>query len=119
MKHVFFISDFFNEFFNESSFSSTFNNSSFGFEAPKDDDKNFNKVEEVKENENFKIKKETWTSVDGNITFTRTSTESKKAPEVQKNIDKKKLEKLMANAVAAQNFEEAAKLRDELKKLNA
>lgn len=83
---------------------------------PKENDANFNKTEEVSETETHKIKKETWTSLDGSQSFVRTVRESK-APKQEQTVTVEKLEKLLDEAVRKMEYEEAARIRDEIKKL--
>jgi excinuclease UvrABC helicase subunit UvrB len=81
---------------------------------PKEDDKNFNKTEEITETETHKVKKETWVSLDGTQTYVRTISESK-APPKSVGVTKEKLERLLDEAIRKQEFEEAARIRDEIK----
>lgn len=82
---------------------------------PKDNDSRFNKEVEESETETHIIKKETWISTDGTSKFTRTYSESKNKPKV----DVKVLESLLKEAVEKEEYEKAAQLRDEIKKLKS
>lgn len=107
------IQDLFNNSF---SFSSNF---SFGEDIengfPADDDKNFNKTEEVSETDTHTITKYVWTSVDGSMKFSRTTKQSKAQGSIKPS--KEDLESQLKTAIAEQNFEEACKLRDQIKLL--
>lgn len=81
---------------------------------PKDGDPNYNKTVEETETDTHIIKKETWISTDGTSKFTRTYSESKK--QIPK-IDVKVLESALKDAVEKEEFEKAAQLRDEIKKI--
>lgn len=83
---------------------------------PKDDDENFNKTVEEIETDSHIIKKETWISTDGTSKFTRTLSESKKQ---KPKIDVKELESKLKEAIEKEEFEKAAQLRDEIRKLKA
>ena len=82
---------------------------------PKDNDSRFNKEVEESETDTHIIKKETWISTDGTSKFTRTYSESKNKPKV----DVKVLESLLKEAVEKEEYEKAAQLRDEIKKLKS
>jgi hypothetical protein len=119
-------SNFFDSFFGEADF---FNSPFFslgrmhispkmdeGF--PKEGDPNFNKTEENVETENHTIKKEIWTSLDGSQRFERSSMVSKLDKNaLPKAPTKKEVQALLDAAVEKQDFEEAIKLRDQLKNL--
>jgi len=81
---------------------------------PKDNDSRYNKTVEETETDTHIIKKETWISTDGSSKFTRTYSESKLKPKV----DVKVLESALKEAIEKEEFEKAAQLRDEIKKLN-
>jgi hypothetical protein len=89
-----------------------------GNDFPAVDDPNFNHTEEVVENENHTIKKETWTSIDGTQSFQRISTQSKRTHKALKEPSKEELKQLMDKAVEDQQFEKAIEYRDKLKKLD-
>ncbi len=101
------------------SYSSTGFNLMSGFDDgfPKDDDKNYNKVIAVTETDTHTTKKETWTSIDGKTTYVRTTSESKLGKEDKSKVSKEKLEELLDQAIRRQAFEEAARIRDEIKSL--
>ena len=83
---------------------------------PKDDDKNYNKVVETTETDTHSVKKETWTSLDGKSTYVRkTSTAKAKPAEENPKVKKELLERLLDEAIRKQQFEEAARIRDEIK----
>ena len=83
---------------------------------PGDKDKNYNKTEEVFENETHITKTEKWVSVDGSRTFSRTTSESKLKP---KELTAKEIKSLLDKAVENQDFEKAIELRDKLKSIEA
>ena len=100
-------------------FNNLFKDDSFGDEKiPDDNDKNFNKTEENGEDGDSKWKKEVWKSLDGKSTFSRFTSESKMPAGTKRVANKKDLEKLLHQAVKEQDFEQAAKLRDQIKNLN-
>lgn len=83
---------------------------------PKDEDKNYNKVVETTETDTHSVRKETWTSLDGRSTYVRTTSTSKMKPEEEKpKVTKEFLENLLDQAIRKQQFEEAARIRDEIK----
>jgi hypothetical protein len=84
------------------------------FKIPSDDDKNFNKKIEEFDNDTHVIKVETWTSIDGNTSFKRTTSTSKG---VTNEVKIKDLEKELENAVRNEDFESAIILRDKIKNL--
>ncbi|MEK6829736.1 MAG: UvrB/UvrC motif-containing protein [Nanoarchaeota archaeon] len=101
------------DFFGESLFSMSSDNMSF----PEEGDPNFHKSEEIQETDGHFIKRETWVSIDGTQKMERTTSQSKyKAPELREP-SKEDLKMLMDQAVANQDFEKAAELRDKIKKL--
>ena len=112
-----------NSFFNDDIFTSEFTSFStlkslgeHGLEFPADNDKSFNKTEELIDSETHTIKKEVWTSVSGNQRFKRVSRSSK---EQEKLVETKENLKLLLNkAVEDQDFEKAIELRDKITKLN-
>lgn len=83
---------------------------------PKDDDSNYNKVVEETETDTHIVKKETWISTDGTSKFTRTYSESKNK---KTKVDVTELESALKKAIEKEDFEKAAQLRDEIKKLKA
>ncbi len=83
---------------------------------PKDNDTRYNKTVEETETDTHIIKKETWISTDGTSKYTRTYSESK--PQFSK-IDVKVLEYQLKKAVEKEEFEKAAQLRDQIKKLKS
>lgn len=83
---------------------------------PKEDDSNFNKTVEEVETDTHTIKTEKWKSIDGKTSYTRTYMESK-VKNIGKNIEQLKLE--MKEAIEKENFEQAAKIRDEIKKVKS
>jgi len=83
---------------------------------PKENDSNYNKVVEETETETHIIKKETWISTDGTSKFTRTYSESKNQ---KPKVDVKVLESKLKEAIEKEEFEIAAQLRDQIKKLKA
>ena len=85
---------------------------------PRDKDKNYNKTEEVFEDETHITKTEKWVSVDGSRTFSRTTSESKLKPK-SKELSKKEIQSLLDKAVESQDFEKAIELRDKLKSIEA
>ncbi len=83
---------------------------------PKDNDNRYNKTVEETETDTHIIKKETWISTDGTSKYTRTYSESKS--QIPK-IDVKVLESQLKEAVEKEEFEKAAQLRDQIKKLKS
>lgn len=83
---------------------------------PKENDSNYNKVVEETETETHIIKKETWISKDGTSKFTRTYSESKNQ---RPKVDVKVLESKLKEAIEKEEFEMAAQLRDQIKKIKA
>lgn len=111
---------FSDEFLSDSFFSMSrmnFSNEVDNDGFPKDGDPNFNKTEEVIDSGTHSIKKETWTSVDGTQTFSRTSMMSKQTSKSLKEPTKEELKLLMDKAVEEQEFEKAIEYRDKLNKL--
>ncbi len=98
--------DLFDLFSKENLFENIMSNNS-----PKENDPNWNKTVEEFENNGFVTKKETWISSDGTSKYVKTYTESKK------NVDVKELESALKIAVEKEEFEKAAELRDQIKKL--
>lgn len=107
--YLFDISDLFLTSLNNIDFGDLSKIDSKGF--PKDNDANFNKEVEEIETETHVIKKETWISTDGTSKYVRTYSESKKP-----KVDVKELESKLKLAIEKEEFEMAAKLRDEIKK---
>lgn len=118
---------FFDEFFKDDFFSSQYTSSfkiygdasdSLSFSYPTDDDKNFNKTEEISETDTHTIKKEVWTSINGSSNvYERITKMSKQKP---KEMDKQTMESLkikLDEALKVQNYEKACEIRDEMKKL--
>lgn len=83
---------------------------------PKDNDTRYNKTVEETETNTHIIKKETWISTDGTSKFSRTYSESKKQ---KPKVDVKVLESALKDAIDKEEFEKAAQLRDQIKKLKA
>lgn len=112
---------FFEEAFNSSFFSRRNSFSSLGSfgsdnSFPSDDDVNFNKTTEEFENDNHVVKKEVWVSVDGTQRFERTTSQSKYEKTKPAELTKEDLKLMLNKAVENQEFEEAIRLRDEIKK---
>jgi len=118
-----FFDNFFGDSFSDSFFSSrrtSFNllgNFDSGDSFPADDDENFSKTTEEVETGNHIIKKEVWISNDGSQRFERTTSQSKSAKSKPAELSKKDLQLMLDKAVEEQNYEEAIRLRDEMKKL--
>lgn len=87
-----------------------FTQSSGSMDFPKDDDPNWSKTVETSETKFHKVIKETWISSDGGIRMERFSTEVKEKP-----VDIGKLKRLLQKAVASEDYEKAAELRDKIK----
>ena len=104
MRKIYYLFDLVDLFSNENIFENKMN-------YPKDGDKNWNKTTEEFESNGMTIKKETWVSLDGTSTYVKTYTENKKS------IDAKELESALKIAVEKEEYEKAAKLRDQIKKL--
>jgi len=85
---------------------------------PSDTDKNYNKTEEVVENETHILKTEKWVSIDGTKTFSRTTSESKTKPK-SKELKTKELKTLLDKAIEEQDFEKAIQIRDEIKSIES
>ena len=103
--------DLFNELndFNKSRFE--IDNSQF----PSENDPNFNKVVNESETTTHTTKEEVWTSLDGSKIFRRVIVESKSKSIPHKDI--KLLEQELKDAISSENFEKAAEIRDEIKKI--
>lgn len=86
-----------------------FSQSSGSLDFPKDGDPNWSKVVETFETKSHIITKETWTSKEGFLKMERVTTDFKKVQDVGK------LKKLLAKAVANEDYEKAAELRDKIK----
>ncbi len=83
---------------------------------PKENDPRYNKTIEETETESHIVRKETWISTDGTSKFSRTYSESKKQkPKFDVNV----LESELKKAIEKEEFERAALLRDEIKKLKS
>lgn len=106
MRKLYLFTDLFDELFKN------FEMNSDGF--PKENDSNFNKTVEESETDTHVIKNEVWKSVDGSQIYKRTTMQSK-TKSIQKDIEKLKLE--MKKAVESEDFETAARLRDEIKSI--
>lgn len=85
--------------------------SDFSTRKPNDKSPEWSKTVEEFENDTHTIKKETWLSPDGTSKYVKTYSEPKR------KVDVKELEARMAIAVEKEEFEEAARLRDEIKRL--
>lgn len=83
---------------------------------PKENDPRYNKTVEETDTPTHIIKKETWISTDGTSKFTRTYTESKQQ---KPKVDVKVLESALKDAIEKEEYEKAAQLRDEIKKLKS
>jgi excinuclease UvrABC helicase subunit UvrB len=81
--------------------------------TPKENDPNWTKTVEEFQNGDFITKKEIWTSIDGTSKYVKTYTESKK----KRSEDVKMLESELKIAVEKEEYEKAAKLRDQIKEL--
>lgn len=95
--------NFFNEFFN-------FKPIDFSVDL---DEKNFDKEIEETKTDTHNIKTEVWKDGDGNEVYRKTYMTSLNKPKPSLNSLKKKMEL----AAKQENFEEAAKLRDQIKEL--
>lgn len=91
---------------------SLFNNSIFGMEFPKENDANWSKTVESLNTETHIIKKEKWISKDGKSTMERFISELKST----KTLDSLKND--LKKAIESEDFEKAAEIRDEIKKLS-
>lgn len=107
MRKLYLFTDLFDELFNMK-----FDMSSDNF--PKENDPNFNLTVEESETDTHVIKNEIWKSIDGSQVYKRTTMQSK-SKYLQKDIEQLKLE--MKKAVESEDFETAAKLRDEIKSI--
>lgn len=88
--------------------------------TPKEGDKNFNKMEEISETPTHKLKKEVWTSLDGTHHYQRSVFQSKSAARPPNNeITLENLKVKKQQAIEAQDYETAAKIRDEIKRLES
>lgn len=83
----------------------------FSTRQPKDESPEWSKTVEEFENDTHAIRKETWVSSDGASRYVRTYSEPKR------KVDVVELESRMKMAVEKEEFEEAARLRDEIKRL--
>jgi excinuclease UvrABC helicase subunit UvrB len=108
--YLFDLSDLFLNSFGNYNYDLVNNSKNVSKDFPKDNDQNFNKEVEEFETETHKLKKETWISIDGTLTYTRTTSESKK-PKVDVSI----LESELKKAIEQEEYERAAKLRDEIR----
>lgn len=86
-------------------------NDSFSTKQPKKNEPEWSKTVEEFEDDTHTTRKETWVSSDGTSRYVRTYTEPKR------KVDVKELESRMKIAVEKEEFEEAARLRDEIKRL--
>lgn len=114
MRHFFInLSDLFN-MFDDYDYDYGFNNDyDHGHKNEKIDESKFNKEVEEFETDTHIVKKEVWTSIDGTSKYVKTYSQSKKAS----SSNLLKLEKELENAVKSENYEKAAELRDEIKKI--
>jgi excinuclease UvrABC helicase subunit UvrB len=110
-----FLSSFFDSLFNEDSFHFSISGKLSDVSFPQDDNKNFNKTEEISETETHMIKKEVWTSINGGQRFERTTKQTKSKAKLKQSKDE--LTVKLNEAIQAQDFENACKLRDEIKQL--
>ena len=76
---------------------------------PKDDDPNWSKTIETSETKHHTIKKETWVSKDGSVKMERFTTELKQ------RVDVSRLKRQLKQAVASEDYEKAAELRDKIR----
>lgn len=83
------------------------NNGSMKF--PKDDDPNWSKTEEITETKTHTIKVETWTAKDNSCKMQRSTSTTKNV------VDVKRLKSMLDKAVANEDYEKAAELRDKIK----
>jgi excinuclease UvrABC helicase subunit UvrB len=83
-------------------------------EESKDLEKNFNKVEEISETDTHTVKRERWVDPNGQVSFTRIITTVKAQPKDDK-VTIERLEKCLDECIRKQEFEEAARIRDEIK----
>ena len=95
--------DFFNDFFNLKPVE-------FSFDL---DEKDFDKVIEETKTDTHSIKTEVWKDTDGNEVYRKTYMNSLNKPKPNIRTLKKKMEL----AVKQEHFEDAAKLRDQIKQL--
>lgn len=86
-------------------------NDSFSTKQPNKKEPEWSKTVEEFEDDTHTTRKETWVSSDGTSRYVRTYTEPKR------KVDVKELESRMKLAVEKEEFEEAARLRDEIKRL--
>lgn len=86
-------------------------NDSFSTKQPNKKEPEWSKTVEEFEDDTHTTRKETWVSSDGTSRYVRTYTEPKR------KVDVKELESRMRIAVEKEEFEEAARLRDEIKRL--
>lgn len=84
---------------------------SFSTNQPRKSEPEWSKTVEEFEDDTHNIRKETWVSPDGTSRYVRTYSEPKR------KVDVKELESRMKEAVEKEEFEEAARLRDEIKRL--
>jgi len=111
-----FFSSFFDSFFNEDSFHLSISGKlGEDLSFPQDDNKNFNKTEEISETETHTIKKEVWTNINGGQRFERTTKQTKSKAQLKPSKDELTLK--LNEAIQAQDFEKACTLRDEIKLL--
>lgn len=83
---------------------------------PKENDPNFNKKIEEIETDTHIITKEIWTSVDGTESYSRTTSKSKS------KISNKSIESLRSDlklAIDSENYEKAAEIRDQIRKIES
>ena len=76
---------------------------------PKDDDPNWSKTVETSETKHHIIKKETWISKDGGVRMERFTTE------IKQKVDVGRLKRQLKQAVANEDYEKAAELRDKIR----
>jgi hypothetical protein len=91
-----------------SSFFSNISESSF----PKKDDPNFSYTEESVDGKDHITTRETWTSLDGSVNFSRVISTPKKKEETHETISAQ-----IKEAVLAEDYEKAAKLKKQLTKI--
>ena len=99
----------------------SFFNMNDGFNSyPSDDDPNFKKTIDEIDNGSHTIKIETFKSLDGSIIYKRTSMVSKSSPNLSEGKKEellKILQKDLDLAVDNEEYEKAAEIRDQIKKI--
>jgi|688.fasta_scaffold161277_2 excinuclease UvrABC helicase subunit UvrB len=88
------------------------NTSQSSMTYPKDDDPNWSKTVESFETKTHLIKKEVWTSKDGNYRMERM------VSEIKRKVDVRRLKIQLQRALENEDYEKAAELRDKINSLN-